>query len=152
MITHDMGNAIPPTNKTLRIVEWTATQRGCEPTTRTMMVPVGMAVRASLRDAYWCSRKMHEEFAAACRANNVALPVLFVIALSDEVIGGGIYASEDARDRAFTDCMICEAEWEFRGGGKLPVIGADLSGIGDEQQIAIARHTGAPMMAIGTKQ
>jgi hypothetical protein len=152
MITHDMGDAIPPANKTPRVVEWTSKQRGCEPTTRTMMLPVGMAVRASLRDAYWCSRKMHEEFAAACRANNVALPALFVIVLSDEVIGGGTYANEDARDRAFTDCVILEAEWEFRGGGKLPMIGTDLSGIPDEQQIEIARRTGAPTRIMATKQ
>lgn len=144
-ITHKMGNAIPPANKTPRIVEWTSKQPRGRPTSKTIMVPVGMAVRANLRDAYWGSVKMHEEFAAACRANNVALPTLFVIVLSDEVIGGGIYANGDARDRAFTDCVILEAEWEFRGRNELPTICIDLSGLPDDQRMAIANRTGAPV-------
>jgi hypothetical protein len=152
MITHDMGDAIPPANKTPQIVEWTSKRPGEPPTSKTLMVPAGMAVREGLRSEYWCSLKVHREFAAVCEANNVVLPAGFMIIASDELIGWGSYASDDAHERAFIDCMIREAEWEFRGRGKLPMIGMDLSAIPDEQQIALARRTGAPTRIMGTKQ
>jgi len=152
MITHEMGNAIPPANKHPRMIAWVSKQPGEPPTNKTMMMPTSMAVRDGLRDTFWCAQKMHVEFAAACQAANVALPIGFVIVLADEVIGYGAYNSDDAHDRAFADVAICEREWECRGRGRLPRIGVDLSGIPDEQQIALARRTGAPMQAMVTKQ
>lgn len=143
MIEHQMGNAIPPANKTPRVLEWTSTQPGEPPTNRSMMVPAGMAVRDNLRDNYWCAIKMHHEFAAVCKAANVALPIGFVMVVAEEVIGHGIYASADAHDRAFADCAICEAEWQFRGCAELPMIAADLSEVPEDQRIAIVRRTGA---------
>jgi hypothetical protein len=149
MIKHDMGDAIPPTNKQLWIVEWMSKRPGEEATSKTIMVPAGMPVSENLRDEYWCALKMHNEFAAVCKRNSVALPTLFMIVTSNELIGYGTYASEDAHDRAFIDCMIREAEWEFRGRKKLPMIGVDLSCLPDDERAAIATRTGAPVMGVG---
>ena len=146
MIFHAMGDAIPPPNKNLRTLEWVSKKPGEPATNKTVTLPVGMAVRDSLRDNYWCAIRMHGEFVAVCIAANVALPIGFVIVLADEVIGHGIYASADAHDRAFADCAICEAEWQFRGCAELPMIAADLSEVPEDQRIAIVRRTGAPSL------
>jgi hypothetical protein len=113
MIKHDMGDAIPPTNKQLWIVEWMSKRPGEEPTSKTIMVPAGMPVSENLRDEYRCALKMHNEFAAVCKRNGVALPTLFMIVPSNELIG--------------------------------------LSCIPDDQQVAIADRTGAPVMGIGER-
>jgi len=149
MIFHAMGDAIPPPNKTPRILEWASKRPGEPPTSKSIMLVAGMRVCENLRDDYWCAHKMHSEFAAACAANNVTLPNAFMIAISDELVGAGSYASNDAHDRAFADCVIREAEAELRGSKKLPMIGLDLAELSIDEQMAIARRTGAPVMTIG---
>jgi hypothetical protein len=151
MITHDKGDAIPPVNQQLWIVEWMSKRPGQAPTRKLLMIPPGMPVSDNLRDEYWCARKMHGEFAAACIRNGVALPALFMIVTARELIGFGTYASADAHYRAFVDCMIREAEWGFRGRKEVPMIGMNMSVIPDAELTVLQHRTGAPVMGVGER-
>jgi hypothetical protein len=88
---------------------------------------------------------MHQEFAAVCRRAKVSLPKLFMIMMSNTLVGYGSYANEDAHYRAFIDCVIREAEWEYRGRNELPMIGMDLAsaGVPEAELTALSQRTGA---------
>jgi hypothetical protein len=152
MIFHAMGDAIPPPNKNLRTLEWASKKPGEPPTSKTVILTPGMAVSENLRDDFWCAVKMHKAFSAACTANNVTLPDRFIIEIGGELVGAGSYRSNDAHDRAFSDCVVREAERDLRGCREWPLIGMDLSSIPPDEQIDIARRTGAPVVAIGDRQ
>jgi hypothetical protein len=74
MITHDMGDAIPPANDKLIILEWQSKTGGEGASEKTVMLHPGWEVREFMRDEYWIAKKMHTEFARVCKASGVALP------------------------------------------------------------------------------
>ena len=53
------------------------------------MLPPGWEVRKQFRDEYWVAHKMHGEFAALSRANNLPLPKEFTIMFDGELVGWG---------------------------------------------------------------
>jgi hypothetical protein len=153
VITHDMGDAIPPPNEKFCILEWNSKTGGEGAREKTVMFHPGWEVREFMRDEYWVAVKMHTEFAGVCKAHNVTLPNdLLIIGPGDEpddrvVIGFGSYGSEDPAHRAFIDCTIREAEWEMGDmKGPLPLIAMDMSEVPDEALAELRRRTGAKGM------
>lgn len=118
---------------------------GEEPTEKTLVLPRGWEVRehGPFREGYWKSHKMHTECAAICRANGLPLPTEFSIILHGEVVGCGEYGSEELEDRVIHDCIVREAEWEYRDFGYIPAIGVDMSHLSEDQAAEFARRTGS---------
>lgn len=108
-ITHNMGDAIPPTNDKVCILEWQSRLKGeKELTGKTVVLPRGFAVAKMLRDEYWVAHKMHTEFTTLCKANGASLPKAMFIIVGEELVGFGDYPSDDPHIRAFADCIVRE--------------------------------------------
>jgi hypothetical protein len=148
MITHDMGNTLPPANRHLMIVEWSSKMPGEKSQEKSAMLQPGWEVREQFRDEYWVAHKMHGEFATICRANGKPLPGLFIIILENELIGCGHYKSEDLHDRAMADTTIREFEWEQRGTGQVPMIGVIMGDLPEDQEVELVRRTGTTRMGM----
>jgi hypothetical protein len=145
-----MTHAKPPATTHLIGMQWLSKMPGEEPTGKSLLLPRGWEVREypPFREGYWKSLKMHTAAAEICQANDLPLPTEFSIILGGEVVGCGHYGSDELEDRVMTDCIIREAEWEYRGCGYIPAIGVDMTILSEDQRAEFARRTGARKVGV----